>query len=222
MRYKTVIFDLDGTLLDTLGDLAACVNYMLKKYGYSEKTEAEVRRSIGYGIKFLLKSLFPADITEEELNAVVAEYKEYYCLHMTEKTRVFDGVYELLGELKQRGINIAVVTNKYHEAAVKIVKEYFGDSFSIIIGDGCGYARKPAPDAVWAVIDRFGGEKSTSLYVGDSEADVTTARNSGVDCMCVSWGLRERSQLEKLKPEYLIDTPDEFLSVLDEDMQKGA
>jgi len=214
MKFDSLIFDLDGTLLDTIGDLADAVNYMREKYGFDRLSEETVKKNIGYGVANLIKWSFP-ECSEEKVEEVLAGFKEYYAQHMTEKTCVYDGIFDILDELDRRDVKYAIVTNKFHKAADKIVREFFGDRFSCVIGDGHGYAKKPAPDAVWAAIEKLGRKKENSLYVGDSEADVKTARNSDIPCLCVTWGLRAKEDLIANNPDYIIDRPEEFFEVLD-------
>ena len=212
---NTVIFDLDGTLLDTIGDLADAVNYMRRKYGYDVLDEETVKKNIGYGVANLIKWSFSECKDEKKVEAILQDFIEYYAQNMTIKTHVYDGIFDILDELDKRDIKYAIVTNKFHKAASNIVKEYFGDRFPCVIGDGHGYAKKPAPDAVWAAIEKLNRKKENSLYVGDSEADVKTARNSGIPCLCVTWGLRSKEFLLENHPDYIIDRPEEFFEVLD-------
>ena len=215
MRYDSVIFDLDGTLLDTLGDLASGVNHMREVCGLEPLSEDLVKGNIGYGVANLIKWSFPEYTDEDKINEITDGFKAYYSEHMTEKTHVYDGIFDILDELDRRDIKYAVVTNKFHAAAKKIVEQYFGDRISCVIGDGNGYAKKPAPDAVWAAIEMLGRKKEDSIYVGDSEADVKTARNSLLPCLCVTWGLRSKEMLLEHSPDFIIDSPEEFFSVLD-------
>ena len=214
MKYDTVIFDLDGTLLDTIGDLTNCANHTLEQYGYGRKDDEEIKQYIGYGIDYFLSHVFPDSDNEPLFKRFSDDYKSYYLEHMTDRTVVYPGARELIAELKDRGVKLGIVTNKFYTASVKIVEHFFGDSFEQVIGDGMGYAKKPDPEPVDVVMRAFGAERAKTLYVGDSEADVATAENAGIDCLIIPNGMRTREFMEKYGPTYMIDDFSEFLDVV--------
>ena len=215
MKYKAIVFDLDGTLVNTIDDLTASVNLVLKEYGQKPVDSEKVRLSIGYGIRQLLKSCFTDPFDDSEMPKIAQMFKDFYNSHDTVYSYVYPGMHEILAELGKRGVKCVVNTNKYQAASVDIIDCYFPGVFSEVYGEGCGFGRKPEPGAVYDFIEKIHGSKETTLYVGDSEPDINTARNAGIDCLLVSWGARERTELEKLKPDYLIDSADEFFKVLD-------
>ena len=211
---KAVIFDLDGTLLDTLDDLAATVNYVLGKYGYALRTKKQVRSALGNGLERLLRLSLPATIEETLFQKMLAEFKPYYFAHCNEKTGAFTGIPQLLDSLKQRGILMAIVSNKAQPAVTELCRQYFGAYMETAIGESAEVKRKPAPDTVLKALELLGISREEAVYVGDSEVDKATADNTGMDCILVSWGFRDRPQLEALKPWKLVDSPEEILNLL--------
>lgn len=189
MRMKnTVIFDLDGTLLDTLGDLTDAANHALAKYGYPARTEEEIRSFVGNGIRKLIERALPEGAEESVVEAALGSFKEYYEAHMTDRTAPYDGIPELLSRLGSEGYRLAIVSNKA-DFAVQILRErYFPDSIPLAIGEVAGVQRKPAPDSLLAAMERLGSSPEETVYIGDSAVDIETARNAGVDCISVTWG----------------------------------
>ena len=217
MRYDTVIFDLDGTLLDTIGDITNCANHTLALYGFEPKTYEEIKTYIGYGIDYFLERAYPPGRDDERYEDFVRDYKAYYLDHMTDKTIVYPGMYELLDELKKRDIKLGVVTNKFHMAASLIVEHFFSGTFGQVIGEGMGYAKKPDPETLNAAIEGLDADKAKTLYIGDSEADITISEGAGVDCLIVTWGMRSREFMEKYepKPRYMIDDIKDFFDAVE-------
>lgn len=214
MKYNTVIFDMDGTLLNTLEDLHDSLNAMLRKNGYSEKSLDEVRRFIGNGVGVLIKLALPKACTEEDFNRCAADFKETYKKNMQNKTRPFDGIRELLLELKQNNYKVAIVSNKFDPAVKALTKDYFGNLIPVAIGESAAVKRKPAPDCVLMAVKELGSDIRHTIYVGDSETDVRTAQNAGIPCVGVTWGYRGRKVLIEAGADYLIDTPGELMSIL--------
>lgn len=212
-KYDTIVFDLDGTLLDTLKDLTNCVNYALRQGGFPEREEREIRSFLGNGIRRLMELSVPENLPEEEFESVFRIFREYYTEHCRIYTRPYDGIMELLHGLKEKGYRMAIVSNKLDEAVQELNRDFFADYMTAVIGQTDGMAKKPAPDGVLAVLKQLGGSKS-ALYVGDSEVDFETAVNSGLDCVLVSWGFRDRDRLEKFPASALIDQPEQLLSWL--------
>lgn len=194
--FDTVIFDLDGTLLDTLPDLHAATNYALSKSGFPSRTLDEVRRFVGNGILNLIKQAVPEGTDEADTMVVFECFKTYYGEHSNDMTKAYEGIYELVERLKADKIKLGVVSNKAQFAVSAIMKHYFGDSFGISYGEREGVARKPCPDGVFDAIKALGGK--SVLYVGDSDVDYKTAQNAGLDYVMVTWGFRDEKELRAI------------------------
>lgn len=214
MAYKAVIFDLDGTLLNTLGDLTDAVNVGLKQQGLPQRTEAEVMTYLGNGIRRLVECAMPDGASPAQTDAVFDAFRAHYATHYLVKTAPYAGITELLAALKERGVQTALVTNKSDPIAQDIYNACFRDVLPVAIGEQPRYAKKPAPDMVEAALRKLGAEKSEAVYVGDSEVDLATAQNSGLPCILVDWGFRSRSFLETLGNEVIVSTPQELLEAL--------
>ena len=214
--YKTVIFDLDGTLLDTLDDLTDATNAALCEYGLPVRTKAEVCAFIGNGIKKLIERAI--GYPYENFDEVLQFFKVYYGAHCADKTQPYAGIIPLLQELKKRGVQTAVVSNKADFAVKQLANAYFGELLAEAVGENeeAGVRKKPAPDSVLAVMEKLGAEKRTTVYIGDSEVDVQTAKNAGVDGVCVTWGFREAEFLIENGAERLINQPSEILGLCEE------
>jgi phosphoglycolate phosphatase len=213
-KYQAVIFDLDGTLLNTLDDLADGVNHTLAEFNYPQRSKQDIRRFLGNGIERLAKLVLPPEVTEAKFREVYKAFKEYYTDHCQIKTRAYDGIEEVLKTLKADGYKLAIVSNKNAEAVAALNQIYFKDYVSVAIGQKAGIRKKPAPDTVLAAMEVLGVAKQDAIYVGDSEVDKATADNTGMDAILVTWGFRDKEELEQLKPTYLIDRPEEILSCL--------
>lgn len=214
--YRAVIFDLDGTLLNTLEDLRDGVNYALGIRGYQERSLAEIRGFVGNGIGKLIERAVPEGTTEEECKKVLVDFRVYYTAHCRVKTRPYEGVMELLAKLKENGILMAIVSNK-NDAAVKELAQYYFAEYidvSVAIGEREGIQKKPAPDSVYEALRILGVEKEETVYVGDSDVDRATAKNAGLDCISVTWGFRDEEMLADLKPEYLVYEPKEIAEIV--------
>ena len=206
MKYKYVIFDLDGTILDTLDDLADAANAALASQGYPQRTRDEVRMFVGNGIRKLIERATPDGVTEEEIVRTHEAFTAYYSAHCKDKTKPYDGIPELVAALKDKGIRSAVVSNKADYAVKKLCEEYFGDLFEISIGEREGIRKKPAPDTVFEVMRVLGAAPEETVYIGDSDVDVLTAKNSGIDCIGVSYGFRGREFLESHGAQVIADS----------------
>lgn len=194
---KAVVFDLDGTLLNTLEDLRTAVNLALCAEGYPERSLEEIRLAVGNGIGKLISRSVPVGTMPEAEERVFARFREEYQLHCSDTTAPYDGIPELLKRLREDGYRLAVVSNKADFAVQKLAEQYFPGSFDTVLGETEGLARKPAPDMAEEVLRRLGVKKSDAVYVGDSEVDLVTARNTGIDCISVTWGFRDRRVLEE-------------------------
>ena len=195
MAYKTVLFDMDGTLLDTLEDLCDSTNYVLRKLGHPERSLEETRRFVGNGAEKLIRRAMPENTAEEEIRTALGMFRTYYEAHCKVKTKVYDGMLEVLDALRAHGVKTAVVSNKPDEAVRPLVAEHFGALADIAMGETAQRRRKPAPDMVNDALAALGADKSRAVYVGDSEVDIETARNAGIPCISVTWGFRDREQL---------------------------
>ena len=215
-RYDTVIFDLDGTLLNTLEDLADGVNAVMRANAYPERTLDEVRRFVGNGIRRLMEQAVPEGVCGEVFERVFEEFRTYYTEHCQIKTRAYDGVMELLAALKEKGYAMAIVSNKNHAAVCELNDIYFKEEIQVAIGQKDGIRKKPAPDTVFQSLKELGVSGERAVYVGDSEVDFMTAENSCMDCVLVSWGFRTKEELADCTPKAMIDRPEELLEFLEQ------
>ena len=202
-KYDTVIFDLDGTLMDTLEDLADAVNEILSRNGYPVRTIREVRRIVGNGLRQTLTLCLPEGTKQEVVDRLLPEFASYYQENCQIKTKPYDGIEDTLRGLSARGFKLAIVSNKRDEAVKKLNREYFAEYVRVAIGENesAGIRKKPAPDTVYQALRELGSSREQAVYVGDSEVDRMTAENAGLPCVSVDWGFRDREELEKLKPE---------------------
>jgi len=197
MGYRLVIFDLDGTILDTLEDLTDAVNYALSKNGQPERSIEEVRRFVGNGIKKLIVRAVQPDTPDEDADKIYDDFMPYYKEHCADKTKPYEGIEELLNELKREGYMTAVVSNKADVAVKKLCEQYFSGLFDYCVGERAGILKKPAPDSVNEVINKLSINTSDAVYVGDSDVDLETAENAGIDCISVNWGFRDEQFLRE-------------------------
>lgn len=204
-KYTAVIFDLDGTLLDTLEDLRESVNYGMRQCGFPEHSLEEIRKFVGNGIVRLLELSVPDGKGNPQFNRAFEAFKEHYGIHCNDTTKPYDGVIELMKELKKQGIKIAIVSNKADFAVKKLVEIYFGEIVAVAVGQKEGMKKKPAPDMVLRALKELGVDREGAVYVGDSEVDLATARNTELPCISVSWGFRGREFLEKQGAERIVD-----------------
>lgn len=210
MKKTAVIFDLDGTLLDTLDDLRDALNYTLHAFGYPQRTLDEVRRFVGNGIPNLIERATSPDAPIQEMLDV---FLPYYQRHNMDKTRPYAGVSEMLDRLKEQGRLMAIVTNKVHAASQALCGRFF-PQVDVVVGSQPGLPNKPAPDMVRAAMERLGVGPAETVYVGDSEVDLATARNTGLDCVCVTWGFRDREELERQGGTVFVASPTELVRLL--------
>ena len=190
-NYETYIFDLDGTLLSTLDDLAASCNYALRTNGMPERTIEEVRRFVGNGVKKRMERAIPDGLENEKFDKTYADFRQHYMKHNLDTTQPYPGVMEMLQELKDRGKNIAVVSNKFYAATQALCKHFFGDLVDVAIGEREDIRKKPAPDTVDEALRQMNADRESAVYIGDSDVDVMTAKNSGMPCISVLWGFRD-------------------------------
>ena len=213
ITYSAYIFDLDGTLLDTLGDLAASVNYALRTHGMSEHTIDDVRRFVGNGVRKLMERAIPDGASNPDFEATFATFRQHYMAHSLDTTKPYDGIPEALTALKAKGCHLAVVSNKMMAATQELCCHFFPDTIEVAIGENEaeGICKKPAPDTVIAALRQLGVGQEGAVYVGDSDVDIETARNSGLPCISVLWGFRDRDFLLQHGAKTLISAPSELL-----------
>lgn len=194
-KYKTYIFDLDGTLLSTLADLAASTNYALRTHHMPERSLDEVRRFVGNGVKKLMERAIPDGLNNPLFEETFATFRQHYMQHNLDTTQPYPGIMQLLEQLKAEGKNIAVVSNKFYAATQELCRHFFGDLVQVAIGERVGISKKPAPDTVLEAMRQLGVKPEECVYVGDSDVDIDTARNSGLPCISVLWGFRDKDFL---------------------------
>lgn len=217
ITYGTYIFDLDGTLLDTLTDLAASTNYALRKYGMPEHSIDDVRRFVGNGVRKLMERAVPDGADNPLFDEAFATFRLHYMEHSLDTTRPYDGIPEVLAELHRRGCHIAVVSNKMMAATQELCRHFFPDTVEVAIGEheAAGIRKKPAPDTVFEALRSLGvpsdSTSPSAVYVGDSEVDIQTARNAALPCISVLWGFRDRDFLLQHGADTLISAPQELL-----------
>ena len=209
MRYSLAIFDLDGTVLDTLSDLADSVNAALAATGYPLRTLDEVRSFVGNGIRKLMERIVPAGTAESEIDRVHAAFTAHYTQHCADKTCPYEGILPLLATLRQAGVKIAVLSNKADYATQALCAKYFPNTFHLVAGERekDGIPKKPAPDAVYDLMRQCGVTADETVYIGDSEVDVETAQNADIDSILVTWGFRSEETLRAAGARTVVDTP---------------
>ena len=214
MKYRLVMFDLDGTILDTLEDLTDSVNAVLRKHGFPTHSIDAVRSFVGKGIFTLIQKAVPANTDGEKLNAVFEDFKIYYAAHCADKTKPYEGIADLLLALRHAGVLTAVVSNKADFAVKALVDRYFYGLFDMAVGEKEGIPRKPAPDSVLEVMRTLGCTASEAVYIGDSDVDVATAKNAGLDGIFVTWGFRPSEFLRACGAKTLASTLEEITKLL--------
>ena len=210
--FETYIFDLDGTLLSTLNDLAASTNYALRWAGLPERSVEEIRMFVGNGVKLLMERAIPDGINNPKFEETYAKFREHYMEHNLDTTRPYDGIPELLRELKGRGKKLAIVSNKFYAATQELAKHFFPDTIEIAIGERDNIRKKPAPDTVLEALKQLNASKAGAVYIGDSDVDIMTAKNCELPCISVLWGFRDKEFLIKHSGKIFVDKPSEILS----------
>lgn len=213
--YSLLIFDLDGTLLDTLDDLTSSTNYALQTYGLPARTKDEIRTFVGNGIRNLIERAV-GKIDCPKGDAILETFKSHYGTHCADQTRPYAGVLELLDRLKKDGKRLTLLSNKADFAVKILAKEYFGDLFEDAVGENeqLGIRKKPAPDALFALMEKYAVAPEHTVYIGDSEVDLETARKAGIDCVSVAWGFRSESLLREKGAMRIARTMRELYDIL--------
>lgn len=214
MRIKAVLWDLDGTLLDTLDDLASSVNAALSQNGLPARTREEVRMFVGNGIRKLIERAVPLGAQHPAFQAVYDAFVAHYAAHSQDHTRPYDGILDAMDALSAQGVRHAIVSNKIDFAVKSLSRAYFGDRVAVAVGDDPARRRKPAPDSVLEALRQLGVSAGEAVYVGDSDVDVATARNAGLPCVAVSWGFRSEACLREAGAQHIAATPGALLEAI--------
>ena len=214
MKYKAVIFDMDGTILDTVSDIYDCVNLYLEKFNYPLKSLDEVKHAMGGGAIALVHKMLPVGISEEDFQAFFKEYIPYYETHGKDKTAPYPGILSLLNDLKAMGVKLAVVSSKPHKGVVSLCDYYFKGLFDVAIGDTFGMKIKPDPDCVYRALSQLGIDKEDAIYVGDSEFDIKVAQNAQMDGIVVTWGYRNIEELKALNPQFIAESSEDLRKII--------
>ena len=215
MNKDTIIFDLDGTLLNTLEDLYTSFNYAIESFGYPKRTMNEIKSFVGNGIKKAIERALPKEVEEDELNKIIEVFKTYYTNNMYIKTKAYEGILQLLKELKAKGFKLAVVSNKYDNAVKTLCKKYFDEYIDIAIGEGNGINKKPDPKGVLKAIKELDSTKDKSIYIGDSEVDIQTAENVGIPCISVLWGFKDKEFLINNNAKIFAEKPKDIIEIIE-------
>lgn len=219
MKYEIILFDLDGTLLNTLEDLADSVNYVMRKFRFPEHTLEEIRTFVGNGIRNLMIRSTPGGEDNPQFEDAFSLFQDYYLTHNQIKTCPYEGIMDLLATLQKESAPMAIVTNKNQPSVDVLLRDMFENRIDIAVGDDSVRERKPSAAPVYEALTRLGYPISTdtlskTLYIGDSEVDAATAANAGIDCVLCSWGFRDVEELKEFPHIALIDKPEDLLSLL--------
>ncbi|MCR4618941.1 MAG: HAD family hydrolase [Lachnospiraceae bacterium] len=214
MSYKLAVFDMDGTILNTLQDITNAINYALRENGYPERSIDEVRFFVGNGLKKLVDRAVPDGTSDESKDKVFDTLIPYYRAHSADTTKPYDGIGDLLRKLRDAGVKCAVVSNKADAAVGDLVKDYFDGLFDMWLGERPDVAKKPAPDMTKKVLDGLGFSEDEAVYIGDSDVDIMTARNSGLDEILVDWGFRSREFLVQKGAKRIVSSTDEVFNII--------
>lgn len=210
-QYETYIFDLDGTLLSTLNDLAASTNYALRTHHMPERTLDEVRQFVGNGVKKLMERAIPGGTDNPDFDSTYATFRQHYMQHNLDTTKPYPGIMEMLQLLHNEGKNVAVVSNKFYAATRDLCRHFFAHLVPVAIGEREDIRKKPAPDTVLEALRQMGVSSKGAVYIGDSDVDVMTAQNSGIPCISVLWGFRDKEFLLQHGATTFISSPQELM-----------
>ena len=209
MKYDAILFDLDGTVIDSLQDITDAVNHTMEHFGLPCYSPQFLRSRLGWGVGILMRSLMP-EASEQRLAEILAFYRPYYARHAADKSRPFPGILPMLEALKARGLALAIISNKPDSAVQPLAERYFSGLMSLSVGELEGVRRKPEPDMLLSAADTLGVDIRRCLYVGDTEVDIQTAQNTGIDCLCVTWGFRDRQEQVRAGAVHIVDTAEEM------------
>lgn len=214
MKFETILFDFDGTLLYTVQDLADAVNYAIARHGYPTHSVEAITRMVGNGVNMLVARALPQGFDTPNYEAIMDDFRSFYQQHCFDNTHPYDGVLDMLRTFAAEGRKLAIVTNKYQTAAESLRQKFFSKTVPVIVGDFEGRERKPAPDSVYVALEALQAEAASAVYVGDTEVDMQTARNAGLEFAAVSWGYRSRAELEALGIARIADRPADLLDLI--------
>ena len=217
MKFDTAIFDLDGTLLNTLNDLCRCVNMMLQNNNYPTRTHDEIESYLGNGAKKLIEHSLPDGLDDATVERCLAEYRPIYAEHMNDNTQPYDGILPMLQKLKEMGFQTAVLSNKPDAATVPLCEGFFAGLIDTAMGDRPDVRRKPDAEGITILLERLHSAPERTIYIGDSEVDIRTAKNAGLTSVGVTWGYRRKEDLEAENADFLIDRPDELIGIVSND-----
>ena len=210
MNWKAVLFDMDGTVLNTLDDLADSVNRSLSEFSLPTVAPSVVRKNLGNGAEFLIRNCVPIGTPEDLCARVLSFYKPWYDAHCCIRTRPYEGIIDLMRTLKDRGFRLAIISNKPDTAVQELAAAFFPGLLDVAVGESLGIRRKPNPDSVLEAVSRMGLSVADCVYVGDSEVDIITARNAEMPCISVGWGFRDKETLLSSGASILVQTPEEL------------
>ena len=210
-EFETYVFDLDGTLLETLKDLAASTNYALRTHNMPEHSIEDIRMFVGNGVKKLMERAIPNGIENSQFEDVYATFRQHYLEHNLDTTKPYEGIPELLAELKARGKKLAIVSNKFYAATQELARHFFPDTIEVAIGERENIKKKPAPDTVIEALRQLGASKETAVYIGDSDVDIMTAKNCDMPCVSVLWGFRDKEFLMEHGATFFVEKPCQLL-----------
>lgn len=213
MKYETYVFDMDGTILNTIDDLTVSTNLTMEEMGYPTHTVDEVKWFVGNGIRKLIERAVPKGTSEDDISRTFEVFMRHYGVHCKDKTGPYPGIMELLISLKKAGKKLAVVSNKADGPVKKLADEIFPGMFDIAIGEKEGVSKKPARDMVDIALSALGTKPENAVYIGDTNVDFETSKNSGLDCILVTWGFRDTEFLKQFDAEYMVDRPEEILDI---------
>lgn len=215
VQIDTIIFDLDGTLLDTLDGLYDAFNYAISQFGYTKRTKDEIKSFVGNGIKRAIERALPPKIADDELSKIIEVFKEYYIENMYVKTKAYDGIIEMLSDMKNKGYKLGVVSNKYDEAVKELCERYFKGYIQVAIGEGQGVERKPSATGLIKAIKELNSQQKKAIYIGDSEVDIQTAKNAKVPCISVLWGFKDKEFLLNNGAKVFAEVPNDIIKIIE-------
>lgn len=214
MKYQAILFDLDGTLLDTLDDLHDAVNHTLCAFSLPLRTKEETRLAVGDGVGMLIARSVPSGEAHPEFAEILSAFRQYYAANSRRKTKPYEGIPSLLTALREKGLRVGVISNKFDSAVKALCRDYFGNLVEIAVGESKGVRRKPYPDSLFAAMASLGVSPDQCLYVGDSETDVRSAENAGIPCLSVLWGFRDKETLLAAGATQFAKTPGDVLDMI--------
>ncbi len=211
---NTIVFDLDGTLLNTLEDLKDSVNFALERQGFPLRDLSEIRSFVGNGIRLLMERAVPENIDAETFEICFKDFCDYYKIHMEDKTAPYDGINDMLTNIKKAGFKTAIVTNKADFAAQDLCKRMFGENIDFVVGSSDDRPNKPAPDGVFYALEKLESKIENTVFVGDADTDILTAKNAKLPSIGVLWGFRDREVIEEAGAEYIVESVNDLENLL--------